>query len=981
MDRNGRRIYSVPTNHIGDYNYTLHFHSVYGCDSAIYLNLHIDTVYSTPVEITERVLCDNDTLHFFDRIVYGAKWPEKPEGTAGISVPEGMRSITFDSAYTARTIHGCDSAVLHRFTMYQTYLKEEEDHVCQGTEYIWHGRTIPTNVEGGLYTYYDSLKTEDCPVCDPVTGRCGCDSVHILKLRVDSIYHIHNNIVLCDNDSVSWQGRHYKGVKFSGNAPGYRVLKSDTTYMDTVEIGTRLTGCDSTYYLALRVAPTYDTTVVITVCDYEDLHIFEFSDTHGAYYRDSIPYAPHPELREIYAETTHYETITKTVDHMLQSVEGCDSAVHLKLIIKPSYTFVNSGKGCYGDPVEWRGRYITTTGTYYDRLTTKDGCDSIFIMEFYITPFITIPIKDTLCDNQTYWHRDTIYREDGTPSYFTVGVWSPGMTRPDEYTDVHFKGADGCDSIVYRYYLTFCPTYSFDEEGTVCSGEAFYSEDLKHEWTDWVIDFNTDTFVLPYDTLFIDSLLTYRGCDSVYNLKAHVLPSYRHIEYDTICSNESYTWHSLKYGDSIVSGLDPGVQYLRDSFLTINDCDSIYEMQLYVKAAYFHEDSLPLCADETLQWRSHFFEHMAPGEHFFYDSLTTKSGCDSIFHLYLTVIDTTYEIRYDSICIGDTLFIGDHMYTAPGKYKDTVSNDAGCHHFIYTHLAVIEPTIPTVWAENPMCASETAFDVLYTYTNHYPIAYTLLFDSVAHSMGFEDIIDEPITEYTHPMVISVPIPYGEDRTQYPRPDNYSIQLILDNGICRHKETDCYADSSFVMSYPKWITEQRFGDVIAILNDTYNGGYTWSHYQWYLGDSILVGQTQPYLYIPTGLHVGEEYHVRLIREGETEEFPSCPIMITKDPIEDNFAPTMGYLSVTPTCVAAGHPVVNILSRKDGTYRVTTSAGRFVKEGVFHADVTPVEIPATEGMYIIQLWSFDTPEEPYRAIKVMVSQQCESCATSF
>ena len=281
-----------------------------------------------------------------------------------------------------------------------------------------------------------------------------------------------------------------------------------------------------------------------------------------------------------------------------------------------------------------------------------------------------------------------------------------------------------------------------------------------------------------------------------------------------------------------------------------------------------------------------------------------------------------------------------------------------------------------------MCRSEHAFDLYYTYTSHKPVAYSLYFDSVGLEMGFEDQIDVPVTAYTDPMVITVPIPYrGDDPTQYPKPDNYSVRLVLDNGICRHKETDCFKDSSFVMNYPKWLTEQRFGDVIALLNENLNGGYTWTQYQWYEGDTKLIGQTQPYLYIPTGLTEGAEYHVELTRDGEVEAFPTCPIVAVPNPIVNDKAPTMGYLSVVPTCIVVGHPYFNILSRKDGTYRVTTTDGVMVQEGTFRADVTEVQIPATAGMYVVQLWSYDTEEEPYRAIKILVREQCPNCDTSF
>ena len=281
-----------------------------------------------------------------------------------------------------------------------------------------------------------------------------------------------------------------------------------------------------------------------------------------------------------------------------------------------------------------------------------------------------------------------------------------------------------------------------------------------------------------------------------------------------------------------------------------------------------------------------------------------------------------------------------------------------------------------------MCSNETAFELYYTYTNHYPVAYSVYFDSVGLSMGFEDMIDVPITSYTTPMAITVPIPYRDgNKSLFPRPDVYKVRLELDNGICRHKETDCIHDSTFMLSYPKWLTEQRFGDVIALLNETQNGGYTWSEYQWYENGIPLAGQTQPYLYIPTGLTPGSQYHVELIRDGEKQSFPTCPVEAYENPIVNDFAPTKGYLSVAPTCIVVGNPIVNILSRKDGTYRITTTEGVMVSEGVFRADVTQVRVPATNGMYIVQLWSEDTPEEPYRAIKIFVKDKCETCDTSF
>lgn len=1006
-DDQDRRIATVPTDHTGDYTYTVYLHSIYGCDSIYRLSLHIDTVYLTPVDTTQRTMCDNDTIHFYEHIIYGAKYKDKPAGVPGISIPGDAPYFSFDTTYIDKTIDGCDSTVVHRITMYRTYEFTEDSATCQTAGdrpepyYTWKGHLrvwdvqrqryimgneIPTKGVGNkTYIYIDSLKTQQCAVQDRY-GECGCDSVHILRLRVDSSYYFYNPIKICDYDSITWQGKHYAGPKVKNPLPGYQVLKADTTYRDTL-IHNTIHDCDSIYYLTLRVAPSYNDTITFNVCDNdssEQAHVYIFRDAHGNYFRDSIEFNPTPtywgiEKHDIIVDTTH----------LLLTAEGCDSLVTYHILIHPTYHFIEADKGCSGYAIEWRGQIIDGTGTYFDYQHTAAGCDSVFELDFYVKPFKVVPVYDYVCDNHSYYHRDTI-----GSTIFEEEVWHPGAPMPDPdkrpFISVNFKGADGCDSIVYQYHLTVCKTYEFETDTNgLCLGKPFeYTFDpegraVTHTWLTTAIEYDVNTFVQPFDTTFIDSLFTTMGCDSVFILNAHVFPSYRHIKYDTICANETYTWASRdQRPDSLVSGLTPGLYFLRDSFLTVDGCDSIYETQLRVHPNYTSTEHLTLCADETLQWRGHFYEHIAPGEYYEADQLASMYGCDSIFELYLTVLDTTYEINYDSICIGDTLFVGEHMYTQAGNYKDTTTNADGCHHFIYTRLTVIPPTVPTVWAEDAMCRSEHAFDLYYTYTSHKPVSYSLYFDSVGLEMGFEDHIDVPITAYTDPMVITVPIPYrGDDPTQYPKPDNYSVRLVLDNGICRHKETDCFKDSTFVMSYPKWLTEQRFGDVIALLNESLNGGYTWMQYQWYEGDTKLVGQTQPYLYIPTGLTAGAEYHVELTRDGEKEAFPTCPIVAVPNPVVNDKAPTMGYLSVVPTCIVVGHPHFNILSRKDGTYRVTTSDGVMVQEGTFRADVTEVQIPPTAGMYVVQLWSYDTEEEPYRAIKIIVREQCPNCATSF
>ena len=1435
----GEDVTTIPTNHSGLFEYTDHMQTVAGCDSVWTLRLRVDTIYTTPVVITPRQMCENDTLHFYDQVIYGAKSPLKPSGEIGIAVPEGQRSTAIELEYTDHTIHGCDSVVRHRFTIYPTYLYEKEDSICQGSAYTWAGHTseyiwdqqqhkqiklteIPTNIKSGVvYTYIDSLHTTACPECRDGAG--GCDSIWVLKLRVDSVYyhadtitmsdeesrkwqhtvyigskvnadtlnaswfvgetqqqivripqgkivnefdtiyptihgcdstlhlrllvgptfrdtiegwtcdnepyhwfhagdsvhearpdivilepklyydslrtaefgfdsiyvlnlhnyptyrfeaydticqnspyhwnghteseqfysvehqrwihrdamptdvaghftyidslkthepelhpdqnrhsgcdsiwtlhlyipptyHYYDTLNLCENDTVHWQGMLFGGNQYEAYGKTYgstamfdstaldlphgtyhrdirrpTIYDCDSTYhltlyvhevahtdsvdsvcqgspffnpnwnwgqgmyMDTRRVGTYVsvdtihsvvTGCDSIVTLTLRVDSVYDYRQHYVFCqdtvdtkrewiddeghthtfqmDVSQAGDFDFTETHTTIHgcdsvygitwhvdpiyrfdstyticqdsrvdwqgkgysgdeygwgfvrlkgnrydehRDSIYH--HYELGDsilapgIYYDTAHYTTTagcdstyylklvvtsaghtirdelacdrdgyhvfytndatgqhTDTIffapttrmydetrkdtmyfeaQRTLQAINGgCDSTIHFHLTVHPTYEFVTRAKICWQDTYEWRGHSYFSSGVYYDSIpggTDYWGCDSVYVLELYKKPITLVPIYDTICDNITYEHTDTLWYTNGAHTTVETMVWRPGMTIPQTYTDVIFRSPmDGCDSIVYRYYLTINKTYLIQDTAAICSNETYISND--HTYTGYEFEYEPGVFVLPYDTLIRDTFSTIHGCDSIFELYATISPAYRHIDSITICDDGEADWRTHHYEGSMIgnvlgNGLPAGEYVFYDSLKTIYDCDSIYELRLRVTPTYLFEEQITKCADEDMTWRGQVLDHILPGEHLLTDSLSTEVfGCDSVYHLYLTVVDTTYEVIYDTICRTESYNLHGVYLMEPGDYKDTTINEWGCNHFTYLHLAVIEPTVPTAWADS-ICADAQAYELYYSYTGRDPVAFSVYYDDFGHQYGFEDVIDMPITTVEELSVLTIPMPWrNNDPHQYPRPDHYPIKLVLDNGICKNAEL-CSTDTSVVLNYPSWVTEQRFRDVIAILSEDYNGGYRFSHYQWYRNNEPIPGETLPYLYIPRELDRDTtEYHVRLVREGETESYQTCPIRIYDDFGTDTIAPYMGYLSVVPTCVSTGNPVISILSRHKGTYNVGTPSGQLITSGTFYPNVTEVTLPASEGIYIIQLWSDETPEEPYRCIKVQM-----------
>ena len=953
----------VQTGLAGQANYytdTAQYYTVRACDSVYHLALRVNTVYRAS---TERRVCQSEGTYFYEYLNNGV----------GGYLPAVHLSDALTRNDTMLTALGCDSIVTLHYFVDSVYDYRQTQYVCQDTiNSLWEW----IDDEGHSHGFINIADSGNYSFDEPHTTIHGCDSTYGLILRVKPIYRFDSAYVICENERLVWQGRQYTGDSVHDATLNDSIFLTVGLHYDTAHY-TTVEGCDSTYYVQIRVNPVFDTTSYMHTC-YNETFVWHQQDIDGLY-DDPMWDAQEMDTIFISAEMAVQQQIVRDTtmryyERMLHTVNGCDSLSRLWLTIHPTYFFYTDTSVCANDVVEYRGKLFSHEDTTYtDTLHTAFGCDSIFQLHMHVRPAYLFHRYRDICDNET------LYLEDNGLDI----VWQPGdrIPGPRDYVEFPGKTREGCDSS-YFYHVTVHPTHYFESYDTVCSSQLMLIQGSHYVGLDTIYDVLTHQE--PLDIVYTDSLHTSTcpycenqvGCDSIYRIYAHILPQYYHLDRDTICDNEVLTWRAHTY-----EGLQPGDYITIDSLTTKAGCDSVYELRLHVAPTYYFEDHITKCADEDLTWRAHNLDHIEAGDHLIYDSLHTENfGCDSVYHLYLTVLDTTFEIIYDTICRTESYDFHGRMLMEPGDYKDTTTNAWGCHHFTYLHLEVIEPTVPTAWADS-ICADDSAYELFYTYTGRDPIGYSVYYDEEGHYYGFVDQIDIPITTEEELHMLTLPMPFrGNDITNYPKPDYYNIRLVLDNGICTNPDL-CATDTNIVLSYPSWLTQQRFGDVIALYNEKYNGGYYWDAYQWYHGDELLVGETHEYLYIPTGLIVGDQYHVRLTRVGETVDFQTCPITIVGDPIADDFAPQMGYLSVVPTCIVTGHPYANILSRKDGTYRISNSNGLLVSEGVFRADVTQVELPAVPGMYIFQLWSADTPEEPYRSIKVIVKEVCENCNMPF
>jgi len=185
--------------------------------------------------------------------------------------------------------------------------------------------------------------------------------------------------------------------------------------------------------------------------------------------------------------------------------------------------------------------------------------------------------------------------------------------------------------------LTVNLSYLIEDEYSICDNGSYL-------WRDTLLSgLNAGTYN------FYDSLLTTKGCDSVYRLMLTVNPTYLIEEEQTICENSNYVWRGYN-----LSGYSVGTYIIYDSLTTRYGCDSVYVLNLTVNSGYLFESFASICDNESYFWRDSLIIDLPYGVYTFNDSLVSINGCDSIYRLVLTVKRSYLFNEQRSICENGT---------------------------------------------------------------------------------------------------------------------------------------------------------------------------------------------------------------------------------------------------------------------------------------------------------------------------------------
>lgn len=132
-------------------------------------------------------------------------------------------------------------------------------------------------------------------------------------------------------------------------------------------------------------------------------------------------------------------------------------------------------------------------------------------------------------------------------------------------------------------------------------------------------------------------------------------------EYDTICSNLSYTWHG--------NNLDSTGIYC-DSLTTVSGGDSIIILNLIVNQSYLMELNAHICDFDTLYWQGN--QYTTSGTYPI--NYNSNCGCDSNYILYLIVYhEPTIDLGPDiTLCVGQSITLDAGLHQ---KYNWSTGGD------------------------------------------------------------------------------------------------------------------------------------------------------------------------------------------------------------------------------------------------------------------------------------------------------------------
>ena len=178
--------------------------------------------------------------------------------------------------------------------------------------------------------------------------------------------------------------------------------------------------------------------------------------------------------------------------------------------------------------------------------------------------------------------------------------------------------------------------------------------------------------------VYRDTLVNSRGCDSVITLNLSVYQPTASTLSQSICSPNPYVFN----GTSLTQ---TGVY--RDTLVNFRGCDSVVTLNLTVLPTSSSSMSQSICSPNPYVFNGTPLTQTGV----YRDTLPSYHGCDSVITLNLQVNEPSSYSFADTICRPNSYTFGGLILSQAGIYRDTLVNQSGCDSLITLNLRISQP--------------------------------------------------------------------------------------------------------------------------------------------------------------------------------------------------------------------------------------------------------------------------------------------------
>lgn len=369
-------------------------------------------------------------------------------------------------------------------------------------------------------------------------------------------------------------------------------------------------------------------------------------------------------------------TTSTFVTANFQSINGCDSIVHLNLIVKPKVYDTQNISICETQlPYNWNNIIVTGGGNNVATFITTgfNQCDSIITLNLLVKDTIHVLVYDTICQSQL-------------PYNWNGYTLNSGGNNIATYTTT---GSNQCDSIT-KLNLFVKNNVTHQIYDTVCLN-AF------------PIIWRGKNITQPGLGVASDTLIAANNCDSILILNVYAKDTINVYVQVDICQDDlPYQWN----GQTINVG---GNKAAFVTNISSNGCDSITYLNLTVHNNISTIQSMTVCNNQLpFVWNG--FSINSGGTNVATYTGQTIYGCDSSVQLNVAIQDTVIVQVYEFVCENNLPFIwnGQQFFTGGQKIGSHITvGSNGCDSITYLNLDV--DSIEYVTVNMSTCENELPY--------------------------------------------------------------------------------------------------------------------------------------------------------------------------------------------------------------------------------------------------------------------------------